>query len=572
MTRRATPNPEVDRLSDVTAAASARGAGGMVRPLEGVRSWGPRPARLHREDRVNRRWIVALVAAVAFCLSVPAWAVRLGRFDRYVIGINGAPVSGASVEVRRQGAWSAQVGTQAGDTGDGADTIQVVHKGQIQTGDTVVIDTGSVGYTVGTVTTTTIQLTAGGVFSIPAGTRLSPTNNKPTLYVDNQGVTTKANPFTTSSKGQAECWLADGFYDYKISGGGVVTFLVYDYMIGGVQKDEANTWSAAQTFGAGITLPSVTVAPGNLVSVDGNDTDLTPNPTCANSGTAGMLTILDSDETATDSFRVCVGVSDHFVFPNVGADVAAAGEVLTGTGAGTAAWQAFPAGTLNVNEADASPSVATVGTIKVLNGGLVDETGGVVRLQGFGLRPPFQSGKWYDCGNVCGIPHATATSLVDTTLTIDQILYVPFFVGYRQTFTHFGFPVDNTTPNGNAKVAVYSMGTNGQPNARLAADTVVPVVTGAEASVESDIADITLDPGWYFLAIIPDAALVIKALPTDSAQGVLGFTDTLNLSNGNTWVMFHQNGQTYAGGLPANAGGIAFSNTPRALRLMLKAQ
>lgn len=519
-----------------------------------------------------------MVALVLLALAAPVYAVRQGRFDRYIIGINGQAVSGATVEVRRQGATAVQ-GAQSGAT---PIVINVVAPGAIQPGDTVVIGTAtSPSYTVGTVTATTVQLTAGGAISLSGGERLSPNNLPlPTMYVDSNGVTTKLNPLTSSPRGQAQGWIADGIYDFRVSGAGVTTFLSEDYFIGGVQKAEANTWTATQTFQAGATFPSVTVAPGNLISVDGNDTNLTPDPTCANSGTVGMLTFIDVDETATDVWTTCVGTSSWLVLPNVGSDVAANNEVLTGTGAGTAEWKPFPAGTLNTNENDGTPSVATVGTIKLPNGSIVDETGGVVRFQPGGLRPPFISGRYYDCDNVCGHTGNAdadnqggnpATSLTNTTLTTDQILYVPFYAGYRATFDRVGVQVDAGSPAGNIKFSIYAMDTDGTPGTRLFADTNV-VVTGGIAQQAEATVSWQLDPGWYWLAEIPSAALVIKGMATTQARGALGYFNMADLANDALYVMWRENGQTHAGGLPATAGAVVGSTTPRAARIMLRAQ
>ena len=51
-----------------------------------------------------------------------------------------------------------------------------------------------------------------------------------------------------------------------------------------------------------------TAAPGNLLQVLDNDTDLTPNPSCADSGAAGAFTLLDLDESATDTLGALHGL------------------------------------------------------------------------------------------------------------------------------------------------------------------------------------------------------------------------------------------------------------------------
>lgn len=53
-----------------------------------------------------------------------------------------------------------------------------------------------------------------------------------------------------------------------------------------------------------------TSEPGNLLQVNDNDTAFTNDPTCANSGVAGTLTIIDKDETASDNWVVCNGTTE----------------------------------------------------------------------------------------------------------------------------------------------------------------------------------------------------------------------------------------------------------------------
>lgn len=59
-----------------------------------------------------------------------------------------------------------------------------------------------------------------------------------------------------------------------------------------------------------LTCPDQTAEPGNLLAIHDNDTAFTNDPTCANSGTAGMLTIIDKDESASDDWVVCDGTTE----------------------------------------------------------------------------------------------------------------------------------------------------------------------------------------------------------------------------------------------------------------------
>ncbi len=475
--------------------------------------------------------VVLLLALV----SLPTFAARQGRFDRYIIGINGTAVAGATVEVRRQGATAVQ-GAQNGST---PITINVVAPGQIQTADQVVIGTASSpSYTVGTVTATTIQLTAGGAISLAGGERLSPTNALPTLYLDSNGVTTKPNPLTTSSKGQAGAWVGDGIYDFKVSGAGVVTFLSEDYWIGGIQKAEANTWTALQTFSAGVSLPSVTVAPGNLISVDGNDTNLTPDPTCANSGTAGMITLLDSDESATDSFRMCVGTSDYFVIPQVGSDVADTAQILIGQGTNSAAWIAMSgevtitsggvatvtAGALNVKveEMDASPSVAATSSVRFPNNSLstAGEAANVIRVQVPINLPSLLSGIRYTASSMGWCTGNNDDS--DQLMSANNMYYFPMYVQQSVTANALGLRVDSNAPaaggGATAILALYdsvadpNSASYGLPNNRLVNSAALAIDPNNTTSEDAAITPTALAPGWYWISYVGSLDATINAM------------------------------------------------------------
>jgi hypothetical protein len=75
------------------------------------------------------------------------------------------------------------------------------------------------------------------------------------------------------------------------------------------------------------------------------------------------------------------GDGGTFDAANLTSGAATDGQVLTADGFGGAAWEdATGGGSLTVEEADGTPSVSDVTTIKVTNGTLTDNTGGVVTL------------------------------------------------------------------------------------------------------------------------------------------------------------------------------------------------
>ena len=133
----------------------------------------------------------------------------------------GLPLASKSVTVYREGA------TFVSGSGTSPVTLTVRHKGKIAAADTVFINavTGTT-YTVDSVTDTTVVLSGfAGTLSPTALDRIVPSNSLPTLYEDDQGGASTANPLTTSATGLTAAWLASGAYDHVLSGSGVTTTL-----------------------------------------------------------------------------------------------------------------------------------------------------------------------------------------------------------------------------------------------------------------------------------------------------------------------------------------------------------
>lgn len=145
---------------------------------------------------------------------------QLGRFDNTFLTPLGLAAVGASVAVYREGATVN--GNQSGTT---PLTITVRHRGKIAAGDTVFINTTTgTTYSVDSVTATTVVVSGFvGTLNVSNGDRLTPANNLPTLYSDDQGGATTGNPLTTSSLGRAQCWITPAVYDFIVSGGGATT-------------------------------------------------------------------------------------------------------------------------------------------------------------------------------------------------------------------------------------------------------------------------------------------------------------------------------------------------------------
>jgi len=98
----------------------------------------------------------------------------------------------------------------------------------------------------------------------------------------------------------------------------------------------------------------------NFIRLDHNATDVTPNPTCAASCNTGQACLIDIDESATDTWVLCVGTSDFFHIPNTGTSVIGDAKLLVGTGANTGAYVAVT-GDVTINDS----GVTAIGSDKV---------------------------------------------------------------------------------------------------------------------------------------------------------------------------------------------------------------
>jgi len=244
---------------------------------------------------------------------------QLGLYRKVVLDSTGAPVSGASVEVRRQGA------TVNGDQGS-VTTITVNDPGRIIAGDTVNYnaDAGT-NRSVGSVTETTVVL--GGLSiaaSLSDDDRITVVTALPTLYNDAQGVETKSNPLTTDSNGAVYCYLPGGKYDVKVSGSGITTQLLADESVEGAEHIVSSLHpSATGTASAFIFDTARSLSAGdNVISVRHTGSEVayirksgnfmaTGSATVGGSGTFGGAVMLSSTLTvssgASISGRVYVG-------------------------------------------------------------------------------------------------------------------------------------------------------------------------------------------------------------------------------------------------------------------------
>lgn len=168
---------------------------------------------------------------------------QLGRFDYTVQDPSGNAISGASVAVYREGAT-----VNGNQSGTSPLAVTVRHAGKIATGDSVFINaaTGTT-YSATRTSSTVITLAGfGGTLALTGGDRLTPSNNQPTLYGDDQGGATTSNPLTSDSTGRVSCWAESRICDLVVSGTGVTTRAFVSQSIIDYYKLEFN----AKAFGA----------------------------------------------------------------------------------------------------------------------------------------------------------------------------------------------------------------------------------------------------------------------------------------------------------------------------------
>ena len=199
---------------------------------------------------------------------------QLGRLEFTIQDAAGNAVSGASVEVRRQGAqvFGAHAGAQT--------TFNVDSPGAVVAADTVAINTGTVTRTVSSITATTVVVGGAGFNNAADDDRITIVSALPTVYEDAESATSKTNPLTTDANGYANCFVVGGKYDVLISGGGQATRLLQDvaavggeisrstvYMSG---SDVAWVLDTLRTAAAGDTLLALRNAATDKFKVQGD--------------------------------------------------------------------------------------------------------------------------------------------------------------------------------------------------------------------------------------------------------------------------------------------------------------
>lgn len=160
---------------------------------------------------------------------------QYGRLRFTVLDPNGAPVSGASVEVRHQGATIVS---------GGPTSFTVNDSGVIVAGDSVRIGTTTAPTrSVSSSTATNVTVGGAGFTGTADDDRITISATLPTLYKDARGAETVSNPMTTDSSGNVEAWAEIRPYDVLISGSGITSRLLQDELPDGHEYLISNTFA-----------------------------------------------------------------------------------------------------------------------------------------------------------------------------------------------------------------------------------------------------------------------------------------------------------------------------------------
>lgn len=297
---------------------------------------------------------------------------QLGKLSGTITDSQGNPVSGASIEVRTQGGYVN--GAQAGPT------YNVDNIGGLTVGQQVKVNaTGTVTRNVSAATVATVTTSGPGLGALNDGDRITVVSTLPTIYSDEAGNNTKANPLTSDASGYWECFAPVIPYDLLESGTNYGTKLRVDVVPMGVEDLRSNVFSGNAT--APYRRSTVrTLTAGNLETVEnptgtakrtldyaGNET-LTGGLTASgNVGIGGTLSV-----TGTSTFTGAIGAATFSGLITANAGITSAAPF---TYSGAAGSYTLTAGSVETADLAANAVtqtyVGTGTTDQVLSGGAV---------------------------------------------------------------------------------------------------------------------------------------------------------------------------------------------------------
>lgn len=141
--------------------------------------------------------------------------------------------------------------------------------------------------------------------------------------------------------------------------------------------------------------------------------------------------------------------------------------------------------------------------------------------------PPIPSGRYQTVPNYASTTTHTAGA--------NSIGFAPFYVGGPQTFTDCGWAVF-TISAGSYKCGVYADNGSGKPTGTALATTaaVGPVTASSTFTAETGAltASVTLQPGWYWLGLLPDTSGSVVYVPDGMGAYFAGSTGMTSTAQG----------------------------------------
>lgn len=205
-------------------------------------------------------------------------------------------------------------------------------------------------------------------------------------------------------------------------------------------------------------------------------------------------------------------------------------------------------------------AVGTAGQQLTVNTNLTNKIGWTD--QGMAFAPLYKSGKYY----TLPIVGTTATN----TTSSNTAYFLPYFVWKRTTFTAIGVWFTSIGTATGVKFAIYNASNSGEPGTVVSGTTVTDTtLTTGTTRDETFSSPVTLDPGWYYMALIANGTATMVATATQN--GIGAYVGLTALDTGSMGERMTATGLTYAGGLTSNPV-ITYVATSGSIIQALKAQ
>lgn len=182
------------------------------------------------------------------------------------------------------------------------------------------------------------------------------------------------------------------------------------------------------------------------------------------------------------------------------------------------------------------------------------------------IHPGYVAGKWY--APMLGVQSGTA-------MAADTVKVIPFFVPQRITVSDLAIRITTVSAGGHVRVGIYaSDATTKKPTGNALSSAVI--ATDSALLISATLgANVSLNPGLYYLASQSDNSTVVCNAPSSSSPpslaAYLGDTSLGNLSTGSSinYSSLSASG-TYASGLPDLTSATLSVNTTQAAYVWFK--